>query len=280
MAQRVSAVRERVMRPWLLALVGGAVLWLGVRTALLDTGNINLVPSLIVLGASLGPVVFVMYVYERTQDVPWPLLLVCFIAGGVLGVTAASVLEYRTLLGLGALPTIAIGLIEETCKLLVPLAILIAGRFRREADGLLFGVASGLGFAAFESMGYGLTMLILSHGRITDVEQLLIVRSLLSPVGHGAWTGIVCAMLWRARMRGGAAAWLAVVAAFLTAVTLHALWDGSTAQWEHAAIALVSYSLLAWRISAAGRVRDAPEHRRPMPARRRARPLTGSTGRL
>jgi RsiW-degrading membrane proteinase PrsW (M82 family) len=280
MAQGVSAVRERVMRPWLLVLVGGAVLWLGVRTALLDTGNINLVPSLIVLGASLGPVVFVMYVYERAQDVPWPLLLVCFIAGGVLGVTAASVLEYRTLLGLGGLPTIAIGLIEETCKLLVPLAILVAGRFRREADGLLFGVASGLGFAAFESMGYGLTMLILSQGRITDVEQLLIARTLLSPLGHGAWTGIVCAMLWRARIRGGAAAWLAVAAAFLTAVTLHALWDGSTAQWETAAIALVSYSLLAWRISAADRAPDAPEHQREMSARRGPRPLTGSSGQL
>jgi protease PrsW len=280
MAQGVSAVRERVTRPWLLVLVGGAVLWLGVRTALLDTGNINLVPSLIVLGASLGPVVFVMYVYERAQDVPWPLLLVCFIAGGVLGVTAASVLEYRTLLGLGVLPTIAIGLIEETCKLLVPLAIFVAGRFRREADGLLFGVASGLGFAAFESMGYGLTMLILSQGRITDVEQLLIARTVLSPVGHGAWTGIVCAMLWRARMRGGAAAWLAVAAAFLTAVTLHALWDGATAQWEHAAIALVSYSLLAWRIAVADSAPRARERRRATLARRRPRPLAGSSGQL
>src|SRR4051794_7451984 len=199
MAQRVSAVRERVMRPWLLALVGGAVLWLGVRTALLDTGNINLVPSLIVLGASLGPVVFVMYVYERVQEVPWPLLLVCFIAGGVLGVTAASVLEYRTVLGLGVLPTVAIGVIEETCKLILPVAIFLTGRFRREADGLLFGVAAGMGFAAFESMGYGLTMLILSQGKITAVEQLLFVRGLLSPAGHGAWTGLICAMLWRAR---------------------------------------------------------------------------------
>jgi protease PrsW len=268
------------MRPWLLVLVGGAVLWLGLHTALLDTGNINLVPSLIVLGASLGPVVFVMYVYERAQEVPWPLLLVCFIGGGVLGVTAASVLEYRTLLGLGVLPTVAIGLIEETCKLLVPLAILFAGRFRREADGLLFGVASGLGFAAFESMGYGLTMLILSQGRITDVEKLLFVRTVLSPVGHGAWTGIICAMLWRARLRGDAAAWLAVAAAFLTAVTLHALWDGSTAQWEHAVIALISFSLLAWRMSVADRVPDAHEHRRATLARGRPRPLTGSTGRL
>jgi protease PrsW len=279
MGHGVSAVRERVIRPWLLTLAGGVVLWLGLRTALLDTGNINLVPSLIVLGASLGPVVFVIYVYERVPEVPWPLLLVCFIAGGVLGVTAASVLEYRTLLGLGALPTVAIGLIEESCKLLVPLAIFFAGRFRREADGLLFGVASGLGFAAFESMGYGLTMLILSHGQITAVEQLLIARTLLSPVGHGAWTGLISAMLWRARIRDDVTGWLAVVAAFLTAVALHALWDGSTAQWEHVAIGLVSYGLLAWRIAVADRAPHAPERRRAMPAQRPLRPLTGSSGR-
>lgn len=280
MGHGVRAVRERVIRPWLLTLAGGIALWLGLRTALLDTGNINLVPSLIVLGASLGPVVFVMYVYERAREVPWPLLLVCFIAGGVLGVTAASVLEYRTLLGLGAQPTVATGLIEETCKLLVPLAIFFAGRFRREADGLLFGVASGLGFAAFESMGYGLTMLILSHGQITAVEQLLLTRTLLSPVGHGAWTGLICAMLWRARIRGDVTARLAVVGAFVTSVTLHALWDGSTAQWEHAAIALVSYGLLGWRISAADRVPDEPERRRAMPARGPRQPLSGSSGRL
>jgi RsiW-degrading membrane proteinase PrsW (M82 family) len=263
-----------VTRPWLLTLAGGLALWLGLRAALLDSGNINLVPSLIVLGASLGPVVFVMYVYERAREVPWPLLLVCFIVGGVLGVTAASVLEYRTLLGLGALPTVAVGLIEETCKLLMPVAIFLAGRFRREADGLLFGVAAGMGFAAFESMGYGLTMLLVSNGRITSVEQLLFVRGLLSPAGHGAWTGLICAMLWRARLRGGTA-WLAVPAAFVTSVTLHALWDGTTEPWEHAALALVSYGLLAWRLVAAGPV---PERRHELPSTRGLRPLAGSSG--
>jgi protease PrsW len=240
-------VRDRLTRPWVLTLAGGLVLCL-------DTGNINLVPSLIVLGASLGPVVFVVYVYERAREVPWPLLLVCFLAGGVLGVTAASVLEYRTVLEVGALPTIAIGLIEETCKLVVPLAIfIVASQYRREADGLLFGVASGMGFAALESMGYGLTMLLLSHGKITAVEQLLFARGLLSPAGHGAWTGLICAMLWRARAHPGPAAWLALAGAFVTSVTLHALWDASTSQWQHAVLALISYGLLAWRLEAAAR---------------------------
>jgi hypothetical protein len=37
---------------------------------------------------------------------------------------------------------------------------------------------------------------------------------------------------------------------------------------------------IAWRISAADRVPDAHEHRRATLARRRPRPLTGSSGRL
>jgi RsiW-degrading membrane proteinase PrsW (M82 family) len=105
-----------------------------------------------------GAIVFTAYVYERDHEVPSYMLLWCFIAGGALGVIAASVLEYRTILALGAMPTLAIGLIEESCKLDVPVLFFLMARHRREIDGLPFGVASGLGFAALESMGYGLTM--------------------------------------------------------------------------------------------------------------------------
>jgi RsiW-degrading membrane proteinase PrsW (M82 family) len=246
---------DRLRRPWVLTLIGGLVLWIALRWALVTTDNINLVPSVIVLGASLGPVVFVLYVYERAPEVPWPMLLICFLAGGVLGVTAASVIEYRTVLELRALPTIAIGLIEESCKLVVPLAIFAVGRYRREADGLLFGVASGMGFAAFETMGYGLTALLLSHGRIDNVEQLLFARGMLSPAGHAAWTGLICATLWRARVYPSTITRAAVPAAFLTAVVLHALWDSANQPRALIPVALISYGLLAWRIGVAGRER-------------------------
>jgi RsiW-degrading membrane proteinase PrsW (M82 family) len=249
----MSHISNHLRRPWVLTLIGGLVLWVALRWALVTTDNINLVPSLIVLGASLGPVVFVLYVYERAPEVPSPVLLICFLAGGLLGVTAASVLEYRTLLELRAMPTIAIGLIEESCKLVVPLAVFFAGRYRREADGLLFGVASGMGFAAFETMGYGLTALLLSHGRIDDVQQLLFARGVLAPAGHAAWTGLICATLWHARAYPSTISRAAVPIAFLTAVTLHALWDSMNAPRALVPVALVSYGLLAWRIDVAGR---------------------------
>ena len=111
-----------------------------------------------------------------------------------------------------------------------------------------------MGFAAFETMGYGLTMLLLSHGRITAVDELLFARGVLSPAGHGAWTGLICAMLWRARVHSRPTAWLAVAAAFVISVSLHALWDASTSPREHVLLALVSYGLLAWRLQAIGRL--------------------------
>jgi RsiW-degrading membrane proteinase PrsW (M82 family) len=255
-AQALAALQ----RPWLQILLLGTVLFVVLTRVTIDTQNINLVPSVIVLGSFLIPLAFVMYVYERATEVPLTLVLGCFVTGGILGVTAASVLEYRTLLELGTLPTIAIGLSEESAKLVIPLLIFATGRYRREADGLLFGVASGMGFAAFETMGYGLTALLLSHGHIGYVEQLLFARGLLSPAGHAAWTGFICAMLWRAREHPGPRSAIAVAAAFVVAVLLHALWDSLTSVRAEALVGVVGFALLSWRIRAAERdVRLSPQ---------------------
>jgi hypothetical protein len=126
---------------WVRLLLLGAILWIALTWATVSTGNIGLVPSVIALGAFLGPLTFV--VYERVRDVPVVTMLTCFVVGGALGVAAAGVLEYRTLIELHALPTLAIGLIEESCKLIVPLGAFVLRRFRREVDGLFVGVASG-----------------------------------------------------------------------------------------------------------------------------------------
>jgi RsiW-degrading membrane proteinase PrsW (M82 family) len=247
---------DALQRPWLQILLVGTLLFVVLTRATIDTQNVNLVPSVIVLGSFLVPLAFVMYVYERAAEVPLTVVLACFVTGGILGVTAASVLEYRTVLELGALPTVAIGLSEESAKLVIPLVIFATGRYRREADGLLFGVASGMGFAAFETMGYGLTALLVSHGRIGYVEQLLFVRGLLAPAGHAAWTGLICAMLWRAREHPGARSAIALAAAFVVAVLLHALWDSLSTVREEALVGVVGFALLAWRIHVAKREVD------------------------
>ena len=120
----------------------------------------------------------------------------------MVGVVAAGMLEFDTLQRLGFMPMLAVGVIEEAAKLIAPVVVLVATRHRHPADGLLAGVASGAGFAALETMGYAFVVLIQSQGNLAVVEEVLLVRGVLSPAAHMAWTGLTAAALWRAAERG------------------------------------------------------------------------------
>ena len=91
-------------------------------------------------------------------------------------------------------------------------------------DGLILGVVSGLGFAVFESAGYGLRAL-LRDGQ-AGLLWVMIVRGLTSPFGHGLWSGIVSAAFWQCgRDLRTAVKNRAFQIAVLWAVGLHALWN-------------------------------------------------------
>jgi RsiW-degrading membrane proteinase PrsW (M82 family) len=215
-------------RRWFQIFVSGLILLYLVERTLVATSNPNYVPSVILLGAFLVPITFVTYLYERLAgwDVPLPVLAICFLWGGVLGTVVAGTLEYDVARTLGFLPKLAIGLIEESAKLIVPLIFYFAGRYRSEAAGIVLGVTTAAGFAGLETMGYGFVSLLSSKGNLGILDELLLVRGLTSPAGHMAWTGLVCAVLWRERLKVGHATldWR-VLGAFLAAVVLHALWD-------------------------------------------------------
>jgi protease PrsW len=214
-------------RRWFQILVSGLILLVLVELALVATSNPTYVPS-ILLAAFLVPATFVTYLYERlpSWDVPLLALAVCFLWGGVLGTVVAGVLEYDVARALGFLPKLLIGLIEESAKLIVPLIFYFVGRYRSEAAGIVLGVATAAGFASLETMGYGFVSWLSSKDNLEVLDEVLLVRGLTSPAGHMAWTGLVCAVLWRERLRAGHATldWR-VLGAFLTAVVLHALWD-------------------------------------------------------
>ena len=220
----MSLLRHR----WLQMLLSGIVLLFLVERTLIATSNPNFAPSVILLGAFLVPVTFVSYLYERlpSLDVPLPALAVCFLWGGVLATVVAGTLEYDLARSLGFLPKLAIGLIEESAKLIVPLGFYFFGRYRSEAAGIVLGVTTAAGFAALETMGYGFVSLLGSKGNLGVLDEVLLVRGLSSPAGHMSWTGLVCAVLWRERLKAGHATlnWR-VGGAFLAAVILHALWD-------------------------------------------------------
>jgi protease PrsW len=249
-----SPARRLARSAWLRTLAAGLALYLVVTVATVATNNLHLVPSLLMLGGLLVPVTFVVYVFERVPIgvAVVPALAGCFVVGGLTGTSAAAVLEYETLVDLGTLPMLAVGVIEESVKLALPLILFVRRRFLQPSAGVLFGIAAGMGFASFESMGYGLVELIQSGGSIGDTEALLAVRGVLSPAGHAAWTGLVCSVLWRARASGPAAGSLLwIPAAFVTAVWLHALWDATDSALVRGAVASVSIALLAAQLRAA-----------------------------
>ena len=264
-----------IKRRWLQIFVSGLVLLYLLENALVRTGNPNYVPSVIMIGAFLVPVSFTAYLYERMPDweVPFPALAVCFLWGGVLGTVLAGVFEYRVLLSLGFLPLLGVGLIEEAAKLVVPVVFYLMGRYRSEADGIVLGVATAMGFAALETMGYAFVILLKSGGNLTALNTVLLARGILSPAGHAAWTGLVCATLWRERIAAGRAVMNGrVVGAFVVAVVLHALWDTFNGAGLGPAVygwpvlrllgllvALVSFSLLLRR------VREASADKRSSP---------------
>jgi RsiW-degrading membrane proteinase PrsW (M82 family) len=214
--------------PWLLVLVVGVALFILTYMATMVTGNTNYLPTLLLLGSFVVPVAFVTYFYEyvRHREISVPLLTTCLVAGGVVGSIFAGVVEMGTLNSLNITGLFGVGLIEEIAKLIFPVAMYIGWRYRHEADGLLFGVAAGMGFAALETMGYGLTTLINSNGDINSLTQVLLARGLLSPAGHAAWTGFVCAVLWRQReKKGHMVIDLPVIGAFIVAILLHTAWN-------------------------------------------------------
>ena len=234
---------------WVLVLVVGAALFELVRRSIVSTGNPNLVPSLILLGAAVVPAAFVAFIAGRRLvfDVGAGTVALTGLIGGVVGVVTAGFLEYNTLRRLGTLPMIGVGLSEEFAKLLVPAALfLLVRRYAHPADGLLLGVASGAGFAILETMGYAFVVLLQSKGNLAVVDNVLFVRGILSPAAHMAWTGIAAAALWDAgahRWRGASA--LRFVGAFLVVVALHTAWDALGSTVVYVVLSLVSLVLLA-----------------------------------
>ena len=221
---------------WVAVLVGGVVLFEIVRRVLIRTENPNLVPSLILLGAAVAPATFVVFILGRRlpYDISGGAIGVVAFLSGIVGVVTAGFLEYDTLRDLGVLPMVAVGFIEEAAKLIVPAILLI-------------GVAAGAGFAALETMGYAFVTLISSRGSLAAVDNVLLLRGLLAPAAHMAWTGLTATALWYAvahKWRVGAV-WR-FIAVFLVAVALHATWDSVGTVPVYIVLSAISLGLLTW----------------------------------
>lgn len=212
---------------WRILLIGLGLFVVGVLVFGL-TGNLNLFPTVALLGNFLVPVGYVAFFYERRHLSQVTLVSIAraFFFGGVLGVFAAAVLEPIFIRRLTFESAFGVGLIEEFAKILGVIVVARHHRHDSEIDGVILGGAAGMGFAALESSGYVFTAFLESGGSLSALVLVTLLRGLLSPIGHGTWTAILASVLFREgapnhfRINGG------VIGAYLTVVVLHGLWDG------------------------------------------------------
>ncbi|MEZ0065838.1 RsiW-degrading membrane proteinase PrsW (M82 family) [Streptacidiphilus sp. MAP12-20] len=213
---------------WRTWFFGGLALWVAAVLVTYWTNNSNLVPTIVLLGSFLVPGSFVVWAYERYgQDLGTDRIVACFAVGGIIGVLGASLLEYF-LLDSSIWIYVGVGLIEEAVKAwaLILLTRRIPGSGVRH--GLVLGATVGFGFAAFESAGYAFNAVLAVHGlSLRDLVSTEILRGVLAPVGHGLWTAILGAVLFRERRGNRFVFNLPVILTYLGVSALHALWDSS-----------------------------------------------------
>ncbi len=217
---------------WWVVFPIGLVLWASAVAATFVTADIILLPTVVILGSFLVPVTALVWYLDHD---PSPSLsprrvLSAFIVAGVIGVLGSSLLEY-SLVTSGLLANLEVGLIEEFVKGVLIFFVAIGIRSFRTRDGMVLGAAVGFGFAALESSGYALVSLFVVHGHrlffsLTSLVTTELLRGLLAPFAHGAWTAIVGAAIFAAARRRGhlRLSWL-VLGTYLAIAILHAAFD-------------------------------------------------------
>ncbi|MFP5071788.1 PrsW family intramembrane metalloprotease [Pseudonocardia nantongensis] len=234
-----SAKRRGVLLPVvglvLLALL--AVITIGVLQRAIGTAGV-------VIGtlAALLPVVPVVAGFlwvDRWEPEPPRMLMGAFLWGAgfaalvslLINTSASAVLDVAAGLGAGDLfgPVVVAPLVEELAKGLFLVGLLVFRR--REFDGLVDGVV----YAGITAAGFAFSENILYLGRAVSDPQTagvlatLFVRGVASPFAHPLFTCMI-------GIAAGIAAFhrrvvvrvLALLAGYIAAVLLHALWNGAS----------------------------------------------------
>jgi hypothetical protein len=177
----------------------------------------RLVPLAIVLGVLLIPILYLAYFYvaELYAGEPMPVLLATFVTGALLGTLMSAgfyhlILSQRSL-AFGTSPSyivltgVVLPLLAQALMLVGPLVLYFARpRFDHMLDGLVFGAASGLGFAAAQSLIYSWLLLqgpFQQHGTATSWALPVLRIVLFVPLLDATTTGLICAALWLHRDR-------------------------------------------------------------------------------
>jgi RsiW-degrading membrane proteinase PrsW (M82 family) len=213
-------------RRWLGLLCGGAALWVACIVASATVWNFSLIPTELLLGSFLVPVIAVVWCFDRRTDseLSAQRIAVAFLGGGSLVVVVLSILEAGLYAG-SLSNSFGIALTEELMKLCALALASIGLRHYTTRNGIVLGATIGFGYAAFESSGYALNAFMADHS-LADLVWTEILRASIAPVMHGLWTAILGGFLFRTASHTGRLRLTSgLCATYLLVSTLHGLWD-------------------------------------------------------
>jgi RsiW-degrading membrane proteinase PrsW (M82 family) len=247
------------------------------------------VPIAIVAAALFVPLLYLFYFYDAEiyEGEPLRVLASTFLIGAILGALLNLGL-YRAILSTaytlpGEGPSSSFLLLSGVVLPVAALALSLVGplilffarpRFAEILDGLAFGVAAGLGFAAAQSVVFAWQLIAgplqQQGGDASSWALPTIKTAILLPLLYAAATGLICAVLWlrrdplpTSRKLGWLASWpVAVVLALLAMIVPalgSALWGGQLAALLWYGATLVVMILLVRHVLHVGLVEKAHE---------------------
>ena len=225
----------------------------------------GLIAAAILVAAFLVPVLYLVYLYEAQVYRDEPATVLGFTLGG--GVLAGIVLtlivrlihnpissnpnpfegvkvDVAALIGFGLL----LPVIQEVVKAVPAFFLPNRADFPETVDGLVFGVAAGLGFSLAETLiNFATTLQYLGHVAPANWIYPLTTISVLSPLMQGSATGMIVATIWRQRLGrlGGRE-----IGAVAMAVLAHIAFSGGTQILSDAA--LNPLLILVWQAAVVG----------------------------
>lgn len=220
-----------------LTITGIAIaVWLYVGLVLvLLGGNKAVIPIWMLIGSFTLAVnlltVFSRRLGTRTTLTP-QFLVIAFVVGGFGSVIIGGSLDTLTLNGLGLEGAFLLaGFIEEAAK--IALVLLLCRKLvdKNVRNGLIVGGTVGLGFGAFEDLGYALHPFLGAPFNGQEVLQSMveqIARAASGPFGHPLWTALLAAALFAGVQNGRFRLTLRIVLAYIGVAVAHGLWDGAT----------------------------------------------------
>ena len=178
----------------------------------------GLISAAILVAAFLVPVLYLIYLYEAQVYRDEPALVLGFTIGGgiIVGivVTVLSRIIYDPLHYAGnpfSNPGVSVGgllivglllpVVQEVLKPLPALFLPNRADFPETVDGLVFGVAAGLGFSLAEALiGFSSVLTSLpAHVAPGNWIYDLATLAIFSPLLQGSATGMIVATIWRYR---------------------------------------------------------------------------------